>query len=103
MNVLIAGATGYVGSALLHQALERGYHVTALVRKKNAPDQWQDHPRLRLHRADFTDPLWAGGLPHHDAVISCIASRQGGVSDAWAVEYEANHQLLQWAQDVGVA
>ncbi|MEL0193227.1 MAG: NAD(P)H-binding protein [Halieaceae bacterium] len=102
MNVLIAGATGYVGSALLRQALERGYHVTALVRKKNAPDQGQDHPRLRLHRADFTNPLWASGLPHHDAVISCIASRQGGVSDAWAVEYEANHQLLQWAQDVGV-
>lgn len=103
MNVLIAGATGYVGSALLHHTLDRDYDVTALIRKNSELPQWQDHPRVRLYRADFTDPFWASGLPHHDAVISCIASRQGGVSDAWAVEYEANHQLLQWAQDVGVA
>lgn len=32
MNITLIGATGYVGSALLNEALERGHQVTAIAR-----------------------------------------------------------------------
>ncbi len=32
MTIALIGASGYVGSAILHEALWRGHHVTAVVR-----------------------------------------------------------------------
>jgi divinyl chlorophyllide a 8-vinyl-reductase len=37
-----------------------------------------------------------------DAVISCIASRTGVAADAWAVDYQANMNLLAAARGAGV-
>lgn len=37
-----------------------------------------------------------------DAIISCIASRSGGIADSDTVEYIANHNLLRWASSGGV-
>lgn len=34
-----------------------------------------------------------------DAVVSCIASRNGGALDSEAVEYQVNRNLLRWALD----
>lgn len=31
-KVVIIGASGFVGSAILNEALNRGFHVTAVVR-----------------------------------------------------------------------
>ena len=36
-----------------------------------------------------------------DAVVSCIASRSGGIRDSRAVEFEANRNLLDWAKRHG--
>jgi len=36
-----------------------------------------------------------------DAIVSCIASRSGGIADSDAVEYRANANLLQWALSGG--
>jgi uncharacterized protein len=32
MKIALIGATGFVGSAILQEALERGHEVTAIVR-----------------------------------------------------------------------
>ena len=42
MNVALIGATGFVGSALLNELLDRGHTVTAIVRhpeKTRAPQR----------------------------------------------------------------
>lgn len=36
-----------------------------------------------------------------DAVISCLASRAGGIRDSWQVEHQANANLLAWAETAG--
>ena len=36
MRILLTGATGYIGSALLETLLARGHEVTALVRASSA-------------------------------------------------------------------
>ena len=33
-NILLIGASGFVGSAILKEALERGHSVTALIRDR---------------------------------------------------------------------
>lgn len=44
MKVAIIGATGYAGSAILKEALERDQEVTAIVRH---PEKLKTHPKLR--------------------------------------------------------
>jgi len=90
-RVLLAGATGYIGQHVLKDLLQRGYEVTAAGRNiSNRAD-------LKVVTADLTDPHALDGLfppGSFDAVISCIASRTGVARDAWAVDYEANRNLL---------
>ena len=70
MKVAITGATGFVGSAILKEALDRGHEVTAIVRH---PEKLQAHPKLRpqkgdVYNADEVARLVAG----YDAVISAF-------------------------------
>ena len=54
-RVLIVGATGGTGRLLVAQALERGYTVTALVRRRSKLAL--THPQLRLVEGDVLDPV----------------------------------------------
>jgi uncharacterized protein YbjT (DUF2867 family) len=52
-TVAIVGATGFVGTALTLQLLDRGHHVSALSRR---PDRWPlQHHDLKVHRGDLLD------------------------------------------------
>ena len=44
MKIAVIGATGFVGSAILQEALDRGHDVTAIVRN---PAKLKPHPKLR--------------------------------------------------------
>ncbi|RYC69884.1 NAD(P)-dependent oxidoreductase [Spirosoma sordidisoli] len=69
MKIALIGASGFVGSAVLTEALERGHSVTAIVRH---PDKiTTTHPNLNVQpgdaqQADTVATLVAG----HDAVIN---------------------------------
>lgn len=70
MNIALIGATGFVGAAVLATLLERGHHVTALVRDaaRLAPQ-----PGLTVSVADAYDPAAvASAVRGHDAVISAF-------------------------------
>lgn len=103
-RVLVAGASGYIGRVVVRELLDRGYRVTCILRRPPARDDalFAD---ARLLFADLgrTGSLSLPALREEppDAVMSCLATRTGGVADAWAVEYEANLQLLRTAQALG--
>jgi putative NADH-flavin reductase len=70
MKIALIGATGFVGSAILQEALDRGHEVTAIVRD---PTKLKPHPKLHpqkgdVYNADEVARLVAG----HDAVISAF-------------------------------
>src|SRR6185437_5972431 len=71
MKLLVLGATGQVGSALVTQSLERGFEVAALVR---SPGKVRDrHPRLEVVEGNPLDeaaltPVVSG----RDAVLSVL-------------------------------
>ena len=97
MKVLVAGASGTIGSAVVNALLEHGFEVVALVRPSSTFTL--THPRLQSVRvADLRDPGWQQQAPRCDAAISCLASRTGTAGDARAVDYEANAALLAWAE-----
>ena len=50
MNIALIGATGFVGSAILKEALDRGHRVTAVARD---PEKLTPHPNLRPRKADI--------------------------------------------------
>lgn len=71
MKIALIGATGFVGSALLKEALARNHHVTALVSR---PDKVNAHANLTAVQADVLDEAkLAGQLQGHDAVISAFS------------------------------
>jgi uncharacterized protein len=70
MKVALLGATGFVGSALLKEALDRGHMVTAITRhpEKLAPRQGLVAVACDVYDADALATVIKG----HDAVISAF-------------------------------
>ena len=71
MRIAIIGATGYVGSAILTEALARGHAVTAIVRHV---EKLPSHPNLTAKAADIVDvAALAAALAGQEAVIHAYA------------------------------
>ena len=70
MRLALIGATGYVGSPVLAEALNRGHEVTAIVRHV---ERLPSHPKLTPHAADVQDVgRVTEAVAGHDAVISAF-------------------------------
>lgn len=68
-NVVLIGASGFVGNAILNELLERGHRVTAVVR--HAAKMKVKSPALEVKEIDVEDaPAMAEVLKGKDAVIS---------------------------------
>jgi putative NADH-flavin reductase len=68
MKLALIGPTGFVGAAVLAEALQRGHTVTALSRQ---PHKLSPQPGLAAVQADVLDPAQvADAVAGHDAVIS---------------------------------
>lgn len=71
MNIVLIGASGYVGSALLEEALARNHQVSALV---GHPEKLAARPQLSAMKTDALDTTaLARQLHGHDAVISAFS------------------------------
>ncbi|WP_313178483.1 NAD(P)-dependent oxidoreductase [Massilia sp.] len=76
MKIALIGATGYVGSAILQEALARGHAVTALVKH---PEKVVAQVGVCAVGADVTDEdELAAQLSGHDAVISAFSGHAQG-------------------------
>jgi putative NADH-flavin reductase len=70
MRLALIGATGYVGSRVLAEALTRGHQVTAIVRDIS---RLPSRDRLTARAADVQEPTEvAVAVADHDAVVSCF-------------------------------
>lgn len=78
MKIILFGATGYSGRAILAEALQQGYEVTVLVR--NASKIQSQHPNLTIVEGDVLDEsVVASVLKHQEVVIQCLGI--GGKGD----------------------
>ena len=73
MKILVTGASGLVGSALVTRLLAEGYHVVALARRL---DLLPRHPRLHRIAGDLsvrtTPAHWLAALRGVDAVVNAV-------------------------------
>lgn len=75
-SLFLIGATGRLGRHVLHEALGRGWAVTALVRDPARLEM--AHPLLRVVAGDVRDrAAIAAALPGHDVVVSALGTRRG--------------------------
>ena len=109
-RVFMLGATGTIGRATLQTLLDQGHKVTCFLRRKTEAksnsDMIFEHPLVTLRYGAVTDAksLSDDGFVHEsfDIVISCLASRTGAPRDAWVIDYQAHHDLLEMAKKSGV-
>lgn len=102
MRVLLAGATGTMGRAVLAELGRRQIPVVALVRSKSAPLGALPASTILVTVDDLRAREWVKEARDCDVVISCLASRSGAPKDAERVDFDANRQLLQVAEALGI-
>ncbi|GLQ45325.1 NAD-dependent dehydratase [Dyella lipolytica] len=80
MKLVLFGATGHIGHAILDEALARGHDVTAIVR--DAGRLTQRHDRLHVVVGDISQPAgWLASVKGTDAVIASVSARRNGDND----------------------
>lgn len=109
MKILITGAGGFVGKRLCQCLSERGHEIVAIVRPDSQENIDPDFTKskIELLAIDLT-LLDYSELPQNvDAVYTLAQSTHfrnfpEKAKDVFAVNIQANFQLLQWALKTGV-
>jgi uncharacterized protein YbjT (DUF2867 family) len=83
LRVLVTGATGLIGSAVVARLIREGHEVTALSRSVASANQRQPEAKwLSLDISRQTTPEhWVPHLHGIDAVVNCAGALQDGPSD----------------------
>ncbi|MED6221238.1 hypothetical protein PIB30_052579 [Stylosanthes scabra] len=115
VNVLVVGSTGYIGKFVVKELIRRGFNVVAIARErsgirgKNDKDETLD--QLRGANVCFSDVTNLNSFEESlkklgfsfDVVVSCLASRSGGVKDSWKIDYEATKNSLVAGKNFGAS
>jgi divinyl chlorophyllide a 8-vinyl-reductase len=116
-TAVIAGATGYIGKAVVREAVRQGYNTVALVRdaekvasKEGQLMYGQPFDGAKVVQCDVCNPedlaatmkSLKADMGNVDTVISCLASRSGIKKDAYAIDYQATLNCLQAGQDPSI-
>jgi divinyl chlorophyllide a 8-vinyl-reductase len=106
-RILVLGATGTIGRAAVHALVDRGHEVVCFVRPSGQTTSATTvaGATVRFGHATELGSLARDGFRGEtfDAVVSCLASRTGVPSDAWAVDYKAHMHALAAARTAKVA
>lgn len=107
MRVLVAGANGFIGSAVVAALLRAGFAVRAVVR---SPEKFKSRfPSAETLSADLRDEAagdpgyWDTALDDVDAVVNAAGVLQPRrEADAWAVHVRAPDALYAACERLGV-
>jgi len=102
MKIALIGATGFVGSKILDEALQRGHHVTAISRHT---DKLPKHANLTVSQADVLDSdQLARLLAGHEVVISSFNPGRGSKAPDIFDQFVAGHRaIIHATKKAGVA
>ncbi len=101
MKVLVTGATGFLGRAVVRSFLARGHAVRALVRPATdlSRADWPSH--VEIARADLRVHHPTDALHGVDAVVHLAASLSGSDEDQFASTVVGTERLLQGMVEAG--
>ncbi len=101
-NVLVAGASGYLGKYLVKELKKRGFWVRVLIRKESQKELFDSADDLFIGQVTNKDSL-KGITKNIDWVFSTIGiTRQKDGLTYMDVDYQGNSNLLIQAKEDGV-
>ncbi|KAG6582241.1 Divinyl chlorophyllide a 8-vinyl-reductase, chloroplastic, partial [Cucurbita argyrosperma subsp. sororia] len=115
INVLVVGSTGYIGNFVVKELVNRGFNVIAIAREKSGirgrNSKEQTSNELKGANICFSDVTHLDALEKSlrdldipiDVVVSCLASRTGGIKDSWKIDYEATKNSLVAGRNRGAS
>ncbi|CAA0807129.1 Divinyl chlorophyllide a 8-vinyl-reductase-chloroplastic [Striga hermonthica] len=115
INVLVVGSTGYIGKFVVKELVKRGFNVTAIAREKSGVRGKNSSAEtvglLNGANVCFSDVTNLESLENSirslgtsiDVVVSCLASRSGGIKDSWLIDYEATRNSLLAGRKFGAS
>ena len=99
MKIALIGATGFVGSAILKEALYRGHEVTAIVRN---PDTLTPHEKLRPMKGDvYNEAEIVRLVAGSDAVIRAFNPGWSN-PDIYSQQVKGARSILNGVKNSGV-
>lgn len=99
MKIALIGASGFVGSAVLQEALSRGHHVTALVRHPEKIDAQANLVALPLDAYDAN--AVAQAVENADAVVNAF-NPGWGEADIKALHIKGCAAIVEGVKKAGV-
>ena len=99
MKIVLIGATGFVGSAILKEALNRGHEVAAIVRN---PDKLTPHAKLHAKKGDiYNEDEVARLVTGHEAVISAFNPGWSN-PDIYKQQVKGTHAIINGVKKAGM-
>lgn len=99
MKVALIGATGYVGSRMMIEALQRGHEVTAIARR---PEKLPSVTNLSTAKGDVFDTNGiAALLTGHDVVIDAF-NPGWDAKDGGALQLQGAQSIINAAKQAGI-
>lgn len=108
-TVVIAGATGYIGRAVVQESVKRGYCTVALVRDSSRletpegqaayAESFRGATVMECNVQDKSAVHEIISSLSPDTIVSCLASPSGTKKDAYAIDYQASLNCLRAGQD----
>lgn len=104
MRVLLTGATGFIGSAILCRLQRQGHEVLGVTRRRGpTTDRLRPHGWIELDLGHATTAEWRERLDGIDVVVNCAGVLQdGGADSTRAVHRDGPAALFAACEEAGV-
>lgn len=104
MQLVITGANGFLGRALVDAAIRADHDVIALVRPgRDTPPEWAENDRITGHAVALDhSPALVARLTGADAVIHAAAAKTGDAAHQYDNTVVITQRLLAAMTDAGV-
>lgn len=102
MDVVVFGATGYLGGHIAQQIIAAGYSVKAIVRR-GGNREFLDSLSCAVSEIDFSDTSIKSLITHDSYVVNCIADTRMHLSDRQrqVVEIDLTSRIFKLAEEAG--
>jgi len=97
---LVIFGCGYLGSELARQAIELGWHISAVTRNADTAASLNDAGVHKVVVADLDDDSWSGEIDStQDYVVNCVGAASNDLDGYLKSYVDGQDSVVKWARD----